>query len=138
MDLLAHRMRGGPLRDGHGSVGKRQRNSSGVPTGTVTLRAQRAGFVTYLQDIVVEEGGNTHDVRIARQTVYGVPGFAVYLPPGAPTLLGVILGLASADTRFLATGVHKTGIPEINGLLETLRQKFLGPGATKDLAIMGS
>lgn len=135
-----------PLTEASANVGSVQATTDasgrfelvGVPTGTVTLRAQRAGFVTYLQDIVVEEGGNTHDVRMARQTVYEVPGFAVYLPPGAPTILSVILGLASADSRSLATGVHNTGIPEINGLLETSRQMFLGPAAAKGLAIMGS
>jgi hypothetical protein len=79
---------------------------AGVPVGpAVTMRSQRLGFVAYTEDIAVQQGSNTHDIPMTRQSLYELPGVAVYVPPDVSTVRGVILQLGGEDTRGVATAV---------------------------------
>lgn len=111
----------------------------GVPVGpSVTIRSERTGFVASAEDITVQEGSNTHDIHMTRQSLYELPGVAVYVPPDVSTVRGVILGLGGDDTRGLATDVYNNPDPRMNESQRLTRQSFLTLAAKHGLAVMGS
>ena len=112
---------------------------AGVPVGpAVTMRSQRLGFVAYTEDIAVQQGSNTHDIPMTRQSLFELPGVAVYVPPDVSTVRGVILQLGGEDTRGLATAVCGAADPAICAVQQQLRLHYLALAATHGLAIMGS
>ncbi len=109
-----------------------------VLVGSVTIRSQRTGFVTYAAAIVVQEGSNTHDIRMTRDSVYELSGVAVYVPTNVSTVRGVILHITGGDSRAVATDVCTLPNPVICDSQRRIRLHYLSLAATHGLAIMGS
>lgn len=114
---------------------------TGVPTGSVTVGAQANGFETYSETIAVQEGSNTHEIRLSRRSLFQPQDFAIYVPPDVPAVRGVIhfsQAVGGHDTRDIAIGTFNDPDPTINDSRRQLRPGVLGLAAKYGLAIMGS
>jgi predicted esterase len=61
-----------------------------VTIGTVSLLVEAPGFDGYTQSVEVRAGGTTHDVALARRTIYTDASIAAYLPTSVSRFRGVI------------------------------------------------
>jgi dienelactone hydrolase len=112
---------------------------AGVTVSTsVEIRSERLGFITKVDTIVVEEGTNSYDIRMARDSIHVLSNAAVFMPPAAPTIRGVILALGGADTRGLATGVCAIPDPAICESQRLTRNALLNVAYAHGLGVMGS
>lgn len=111
----------------------------GVATGTVDLEVGASGFSFFSQPITLNEGENTHDVRLTRALYYDAESggfdFTLRVPPSMASVRGVLLVLAGAgeESRTFVRGgiLHTTDLADFRPRLLELADQF-------DLALMGS
>lgn len=78
---------------------------SGMPEGTVALRAVLAGFADYEASVTLSAGGNSANIGMTRREVITFPQYAVFAPAGTDTVRGVIVALGGPRTSGFVTGL---------------------------------
>jgi hypothetical protein len=117
------------LADATVSIGARQATSDAsgrfelteVPIGTVTVRAERPGYMPVETAVTLTAGANSHDFTLSPQETYVVLSNAVYVPAGVGPMRGAIVVLGGPVASGFVTGERLTG-PESPPDLEASEQ----------------
>lgn len=111
-----------------------------VPQGTGVIQCQLTGFEPYEASVSLSAGANTHDVAMARQTIFQFGRFAAYVPAEVTSVRGAVLvfGGFGHDSRGFATGGPIGSDPGADGEAQAVGALLRSFGRSQGLAVIGT
>ncbi|HET6578544.1 MAG TPA: carboxypeptidase regulatory-like domain-containing protein [Gemmatimonadales bacterium] len=137
------------LADATVSIGARQASSDAngqfeltdVPTGAVTARAVRPGYLPAEDAITMSAGANSHDFTLTVREIYVSGTDAVYVPGDVGPMRGAIVVLGGPVTSGFVTGERLTpagSSPELEQSLQALGASLRALAHSAHVALLGS
>lgn len=111
-----------------------------LPVGTVTVRAERVGYLSAEATVTLRAGANTRDFALAVQEVFVNGAEAAYVPAGAGPLRSVIIVLGGPNTRGFVTGerIAPADNPDLEQSLQQLGANLRALATSSRAVLLGS
>lgn len=113
---------------------------TGLSVGTVTVQAQRPGYLSAQATVTLSAGANTHDFALTVQEIYESGANAIYVPGGVGPLRGVIIILGGPITSGFVTGERIAPLdnPDLELSLQALAASLRALATSSHVALFGS
>ena len=114
---------------------------TGLPVGTATVKAVRAGYQPAVATVALTAGSNSHDFALSFQEIYPVGVNAVFVPGGAGPLRGAIIILGGPVTSGFVTGDSLTpgsNNPVLEQSLQDLGASLRALASSARVALIGT